>query len=578
MDIHLSHLQRSVAVTAGRARAWAAAVVPRREHLRADSLAGLAGAISSVPDGMAASVLAGVNPVHGLYASFAGPIAGGLTTSTRLMVVTTTSAAALAAGSALQGLQGAERDAAMVLLTLLAGAVMLVAALLRLGRYVRFVAQSVMLGFLTGVAVNIVLGQLPDLVGVDARGSFSVTRALYVLVHPGQVDPASLLAGGSALAILLVLGRTRLGSGSSLVALVLPTAALALVHNDSVARVRDVGTIPSGIPRPQLPHLASLSPSLLVGALSVAAIVLVQGAGVAEAAPNPDGTRSGSDQDFSAQGVANLAAGLFGGQPVGGSVGQTALNAAAGAASRWGAIMGGVWMLVILVGFSGVVGQVAVPTLAAVLVHAAVGSLKPAEVLTIVRTGATPLVALTVTFLATLLLPVAAAVALGVTISLVLQLNQESVDLRVVRLVPVDGSRFREEPAPTSLGEGEVVVLDVYGSLFYAGARTLQHRLPDVAGSRDSTVILRLRGRTTLGATFFLVVADYARRLTDCGGRLYLSGLDPAVAAQWQRGGYAEHAGHVRLFEAQPTVGHATLQAFHHALAHQVVPVAGRGE
>src|SRR4051794_39254314 len=81
---------------------WSRAVRPSRCDIKADALAGLPGAISRVPDGMAASVLAGVNPVHGLYASFAGPIAGGLTASTRLMVITTTSAAALAAGSALE--------------------------------------------------------------------------------------------------------------------------------------------------------------------------------------------------------------------------------------------------------------------------------------------------------------------------------------------------------------------------------------------------------------------------------------------------------------------------------------------
>ena len=88
---------------------WLRAVRPQRPDLRADMLAALPGAISRVPDGMAAAVLAGVNPVQGLYASFAGPIAGGLSSNTRLMVITTTSAAALAAGSALQGVPRAGR-------------------------------------------------------------------------------------------------------------------------------------------------------------------------------------------------------------------------------------------------------------------------------------------------------------------------------------------------------------------------------------------------------------------------------------------------------------------------------------
>src|SRR3954447_9292788 len=82
---------------------------PDRRAIKDDAIAGVPSAIGSVPDGMASSVLAGVNPVHGLYASFAGPIAGGLFANTRLMVITTTSASALAAGSAISGLAPADR-------------------------------------------------------------------------------------------------------------------------------------------------------------------------------------------------------------------------------------------------------------------------------------------------------------------------------------------------------------------------------------------------------------------------------------------------------------------------------------
>src|SRR6478752_7047005 len=120
---------------------------PRRQDLRGDLVAGLPGAISSVPDGMAASVLTGVNPVHGLYASIFGPIGGGLTSSTRLMVITTTSAAALAAGSALAGVADADRPRVLFLLTLIAGVVMVLAGVFKLGRWTRFVPHSVMIGF-----------------------------------------------------------------------------------------------------------------------------------------------------------------------------------------------------------------------------------------------------------------------------------------------------------------------------------------------------------------------------------------------------------------------------------------------
>lgn len=119
---------------------WLGSIRPERRSLRADLVAGLPGAISSVPDGMAAAVLVGVNPVQGLYAGFAGPIAGGLTSSTRRMVITTTSAASLAAGSALRSVPEAQRPEALLLLALMAGAALVAAGLAGLGRYTRFVS------------------------------------------------------------------------------------------------------------------------------------------------------------------------------------------------------------------------------------------------------------------------------------------------------------------------------------------------------------------------------------------------------------------------------------------------------
>ena len=536
-----------------------------RPDLRADVVAGLPGAISSVPDGMACAVLVGVNPIHGLYASFAGPVAGGLTSSTRLMVITTTTAASLAAGSALERVEPGDRPDALVLLTIIAGVVMVLAGIARLGRYTRFVSHSVMIGFLTGISANIFFGQIPDLTGAQASGEFPLAKALDVVLHPSRIDVASLLAGLTALGILFGLSRTRLRAVSALVALVVPTAIVMIVGADSVARVEDVGQIPRGVPMPHLPSLGLLSFSLVTGALAVAAIVLVQGSGVAEAAPNRDATVSNPNRDFIAQGVGNLAAGFFRGQPVGGSVGQTALNQAVGGRTRWAAIFSGLWMLVILAAFSGVVGLVAMPTLAAVLVFAAAGSLRPGELRTILRTGPTSQIAIVSTFFATLFLPVAAAVGIGVTLSLLLQLNQGAMDLKVVELKPAGDGRWIEHPAPEVLSSHQTIVLDVYGSLLYAGSRTLGVHLPDPAGAEAPAVVLRLRGRTAVGATFVKVLADYAAALHAVGGRLYLSGVDHGLADLLRRTDRVDVSGPVRVFEATELVGESTAKALNEA-------------
>ena len=551
------HAIRPAMTAAGR---WLRSVRPERAHLRADLIAGLPGAISRVPDGMAAAVLAGVNPVQGIYASFAGPIVGGLSSNTRMMVISTTSAAALAAGSALQNVPPDQRPAAIPLLVILVGIALVAAGIARLGRYTRFVSYSVMIGFLTGISVNIVCSQIADLTGAQAHGDFPLAKAIDVLIHPSAIDLASLLAGLSALAILVLLARTRLSVMSSLIALVIPTLVVIFAGANQVARVGDQGDIPRGIPLPQVPNVGLLSFSMVTGALAIAAIIIVQGAGVAEAAPNPGNARPNPNQDIIAQGAGNLAAGFFRGIAVGGSVGQTALNVSVGGRTRWAAIWSGVWMLIILAVFSGLVAKLAVPPLGAILIFAAIGSLRPGEVTTILRTGRVSQVVVITTFAATLFLPVAAAVGIGVALSLLLQLNQEAMDLAVVELIPRDDGRFEERKPPAVLTSFHVTVLDVYGSLLYAGARTLQARLPTPGDARSPVVVLRLRRRTSLGSTFVKVVADYADQLVDSGGRLYLSGLDPSLTEQLRRTGHVD--GPVRAFEATPVVGESTQAAY----------------
>jgi sulfate permease, SulP family len=549
-----------------RFRSVLATVRPDRRTLKSDAIAGVPGAIGSVPDGMACAVLAGVNPIHGLYAGFAGPIAGGTTASTRLMVITTTGASALAAGSAIQSLDSADRSAALFVIVAVAGALMIAAGLLRLGRYTRFVSVSVMIGFLTGVAANIVLGQLPDLAGAEAEGSTSLAKAIDLITHPGRIEVASLAVGLGAIAIFALLARTRISPFAPVAALAIPT--LLTLGVASILRVDDVGDIPQGVPVPHLPDFDLLfSVSVMTGALSIAAIVLVQGAGVSEAAPNPGGSMSDPNRDFIAQGAGNVASGLFRGIPVGGSVGQTALNVASGARSRWASIFAGIWMLAILVAFSGIVGRVAMPTLAAVLIYAAIGSIRVGGIETVFRTGRTSQIAIVTTFLATLFLSIPQAVGIGVALSLLLQLNKEALDLAVVELVPRLDGRFDERPAPARLRSRDVTLIDVYGSLYYAGSRTLQVKLPDPAGAESPVVVLRLRGRTALGATAFVVLAAYADRLQELGGRLFLSGVDPGLFRQLQRARRVDVEGRVHVFEATRVVGESSAEAYRQAQA-----------
>jgi SulP family sulfate permease len=534
---------------------------PDPSSLRADALAAIPSAIGSVPDGMASGILAGVSPAQGLYASIAGPVGGGLTVSTRLMVVTTTSASALAAGSAISGLASGDRASGLALVTFLAGLVMVLAAALRLGRFTRFVSHSVMTGFLTGVAINIILGQLPDLTGADVSGAHALGKAFDLLGHLSRIDVASLATGVGALAILIVGARTPARNFSAVVALAVPTIILEITGNHSVSRVSDAGNIPNGLPSVALPHFDLISFDLVVSALAVAAIVLIQGAGVRESLLARDPQDSNVDGDFAGQGAGNLLSSLLRGLPVGGSVGQSALSITAGARSRWATILAGVYMLAIVVALAPVVRLVATPTLAAILIYAAFGALNPTQILSVLRSGWTSWLAMIVTFAATLLTSIPAAVGVGVALSLLLQLNREAVDLRVTQLDVLPNGDLREHELGEALPSGAVTVLDVHGSLLFAGARTLQARLPDPSAANRPAVVLRLRGRSAMGATFVTVTVGYSRQLQARGGHLFLSGVSPELDATLRSAAADELDDSLTLVGYEPVIGASTRAA-----------------
>ncbi len=197
------------------------AVLPQRKHLRNDLVAGLTTAIAAVPDGMASAVMAGLNSVQGLYACMIGTPVAATASSSVLMKVNTTSAMALATGAVLVAVPTDQKLAAVVALTILIGLFQIAVGLARLGFLTRYISNAVMTGFMSGVAVLIILGQLGDLTGL----SFAVQNRLLQLAELAlslrQIDVAPLFIGVGTIALVLAFEQTRLRNFAMLLALVL---------------------------------------------------------------------------------------------------------------------------------------------------------------------------------------------------------------------------------------------------------------------------------------------------------------------------------------------------------------------
>lgn len=534
----------------------------QRETLRDDAVAGVVLGVQSVPDGLAGGLLAAVNPLFGLYAYMIGTFTGALLTSSAFMAVQATGAMAIVVADVPLVHEGADPERALFTLAIMTGVVMLVAGLLKLGFVLRFVSNAVMVGFISAVGINIVLGQLNSFTGYDATGSNRILRALDTVLSPLQLHWPTILIGTATILLIIGLERTRLGPLGMVVAIVLTSAIVALFGMDEVAQLRDIAEVPRSLPLPRLPDI-SLVFELLVPAVALAFVGLVQGAGISANFVNPDGSYPEASQDFVGQGAANIAAGLFQGMPVGGSMSATSLVTAAGAKSRQANLIAGVVIGLVILIFGGAVGLIAMPAIAGLLMLVGYRTVKPHELVSVWKTGRSQAVVLAVTFVLTMIIPLQNAVLFGVGISVILYVISQSNQVRVKRwALRTDGSVVEEDP-PEELGGGDVVVLQPYGSLFFAAAKTFEEGLPVVtAASQNSVVILRLRGRSDLGSTFMDVLERYAESLVSVGSKLVIVSGDDKLNAQLEVTGVTAAVGPTNIYTSDERVG-ATVRRAH---------------
>ena len=539
----------------------------RRDTLRADSVAGLVLGVQSVPDGLASGLLAGVNPLAGLYAYMVGTITGAFFTSSAFMAVQATGAMSMVVADVPAVHDAKDPARALFTLSVLTGIIMLAAGLLRLGSVLRFVSNAVMVGFLSAVGVNIVLGQLANFTGYQAQGSNRVVRALDTLLHPAQLHLQTLAIGATTIALILLLGRTRLGALGLVVAIIVASAAAAALGWVDVATLDELAVVPRSLPLPEAPMLR-LVPLLVVPALSLAFIGLVQGAGISANFPNPDGSYPDASRDFVGQGAANVAAGVFQGMPVGGSLSATALNKQAGARSRQALVIAGLVMAVVIVAFAGLVGKLAMPSLAGLLMLIGYRTIKPADLQSVWRTGAVQKVVLVTTFALTMLIPLQYAVLVGVGLSVILHVVRQSNQVTIKRRQIDPEGNFIETDPPVRLPAEEVVILQPYGSLFFAAAPVFEAALPALTdASRHSVVILRLRGRSDLGTTFMDVLYRYAEGLATLGSKLVIVSANQRIQEQLAVTGITDLIGFENLYTGDERVGATVKRAYADAMA-----------
>lgn len=525
--------------------------------IKDDFIAGLVLGIESVPDGLAGGLLAFVNPVYGLYGYMMGTFTAAFFTSSTFMVVQATGAMALVVSSVPQVHHPGLGDQSVFALSILTGIVMLILGLLKLGSLIRFVPNAVLTGFVNAVAFLIVLGQLNDFFGHNPGGSNKVIQAINHARNLDQADLPTVMVGLTTMFLIVTLEKTRLRALGLVAAMIVASLLVPLFGWDSVIQLSDIADVPGSLPRPVLPDPSILLP-LIVPAFSLAFVGLVQGATISKSYVNPDGKYPDVSRDFTGQGVANLASGFFQGMPVGGSFSATSLVTSAGARSRFANIVAGLVMAVLVVAFGPAIGGIAMPAMAGLLIIIGLRTFKPGQVEMVWKSGRVSRVVMALTFISCLLIPLQYAVLVGVTMSVLLYVLQQSNQVTIKQWRIGDGPFPIEQDPPELLPANEVLILVPYGSLFFAAAPLFEEKLPDVTEETQNTVvILTLHGHDDLGSTFLTVISRYSAELQKHNSKLMLSGVSRSVVTQLEQTGLISEIGRENVYPASERVGQA---------------------
>ena len=454
----------------------------RAKWLRGDVIAGLTVWAVLVPESLAYASIAGVSPVVGLYAAPPALVLYALFGSSRHLIVGPMSATAALSAAAVASLatQGQpEYVTFTAALAIVAGIVALVAGLLRLGFLASFISEPVMKGFIVGLALTIIVGQLPKLFGVE-KGEGDFFEKLWDLLGKlGDTDAATLAVGLASLALVLVLRRVAPVVPGSLVAVALGIVAVEVAGLD----VDIVGNIDSGLPPVGLPD-APLSDYLNLAAsgVGIALVGFAEGLGAAKTYATRHHYDVDANRELLGLGAANIGSGFASGMVVNGSLSKTAVNGGAGAHSQVSGLVVAVLTVVTLVFLTAVFESLPEATLAAVVIAAVIELVDIPTLLRFYRVWTSRLgqiygaaarpdfVAALAAMFGVLVFDTLPGLFIGIAVSLTLLLYRASVP-NVAELGRLPSGQWADmarghDAAP----EPGIVVLRVEAGLFFANA------------------------------------------------------------------------------------------------------------
>ena len=506
----------------------------RKEWVRPDLIAGLTTAAVIIPKAMAYATIAGLPVQVGLYTAFLPMVIYAvLGTSRALSVSTTTTLAILTAaelGEVVPNGDPASLLTASAMLTLLVGAILVLASILRLGFVANFISEPVLVGFKAGIGVVIVLDQVPKILGVHfTRGAF-VQNLLATIQAIPRTSLATVAVGVSVIALLIAIQHYAPKVPAPLLAVAAGTTA-AYVLNLHARGVELVGHIPQGLPLPIAPAF-SLAAQLWHGALGIALMSFTETIAAGRAFARNDEPSPQANRELVATGLANVGGALLGAMPSGGGTSQTAVNRLAGARTQLSELVTAAMTLVTMLLLAKLLALMPQATLAAVVIVYSVELIKPLEFREILSVRRTEFFWALVAFAGVVLVGTLKGIIVAIIVSLV-ALAYRLADPPVYVLGRKPGTnvfRPRSKEHPEDETFPGLLLLRLEGQVFFANASQIAQRMKAlVEESQPKIVAVHLRGVPDLEYTALKMLTEGVKRQRESGIAVWLVGMNPTV-------------------------------------------------
>lgn len=511
----------------------------RREWLGRDLVAGLTVWAILVPEALAYASIAGVSPIVGLYAAPGALILYAAFGSSRHLVTgpmaATAALSAATVGEIASG--GDEFTQITVALALCVGIVALVAGVARLGFVANLISEPVLKGFIIGLALTIIVGQVPKLLGIDSGEGDFFEKARGLIENVDETDGLTLVVGGLSLAAVLVLRRLAPLVPGSLLVVFASTGAVALLDLDDEG-VAVVGSVSSGLPSFGAPDVSLAEyRELAAGALGVMLVAFAESLGPAKAYAARTRDEIDANRELVGLGTANLASGLSAGMIVNGSLSRTAVNVGAGAHTQLSGLVVAALTVLTLLFLTGLFEQLPDATLAAVVIAALIElvdirGLRDLYGIYTKRLGeaygiaARPdFIAAVAALLGVLIIGTLPGLFIGIAVSLMLLLYRVSRPHVSELGRDSDSGRFMDLARhPSAERAPGVVVLRIESGLFFANAEYVRARvLEAIAETRAHAVVLDAETIPYIDVTAVRVLDRLADELSADGVELLLA-------------------------------------------------------